>query len=68
VGNIQLGGSTRLVVDTTHVETVTALEESVTLDGDRGNSVTLLNRGSSLDEAGAQSKGSSQRDKAGLHF
>ena len=59
-GVSQVGGTARLVVDTTDIEALVSLEESVALDGDGGNVVTggqLL--GGSQNAGNAQGEGGS---------
>jgi len=65
----ELGGATGLVVNTTDVETVVALEKGIALDGDGGDlAVTLLGEGGSTENGGgAQSEGSCEGGDGGLH-
>lgn len=67
-GVLQLGGATGLVVDTTDVEAVVTLEESVSFDGDRGDTVTGLDLlGQGHDGRGAHGDGGRHRSNSSLH-
>jgi hypothetical protein len=65
----ELGGTTGLVVHTTDVEAVIALEEGVTLDSDRSDAaITGLEVGSGTENTGrAESHGRSHGGDGGLH-